>query len=393
MNSSKNRIYLDHAAGAPLGDAAQQAMAQGLREGVGNPSSLHHEGRKARQQIEEARSHVARFAACEPDEIIFTSGGAEANRLAMEGAALASPQGILMSSQADHPSILGCLEDLQKRGRRVECLPVDSDGLLDVSSLGNQTIPVSSEVSGGIFSLLWISNEVGTIQDLESMIKASKAKEFILHVDAVQAAGKINLNLLKQVPLISISSHKIGGPAGVGALVVRRGARWMAPWTGGKQEAGRRPGTEAKILLGGFSAAVQAVSQGTHGTVERARAEEKFLQILDENQIAYTINGSRGVRHCPGILNLSFSRWYGDQLVAALDLEGISVSPGAACSSGVVRSSHVLQAMGRQGDEARRGVRFSWGSTPDPHECEDAARRVVKVVRRKANLSAQRVLA
>lgn len=298
-----------------------------------------------------------------------------------------------MSSQADHPSILGCLEDLEKRGRSIKFLPVDSEGLIDMSSLGDPSLVATPEFSGGVFSILWFSNEVGTIQDLESMIEASKAQDFVVHVDAVQAAGKVNLNLLAQVPLISISSHKLGGPAGVGALVVRRGARWTAPWTGGKQEASRRPGTEAKILLAGFSAAAQAAQQETHGTVERSAAEEKFLKILDENQIAYTINGSRGAGHCQGILNLSFSKWYGDQLVAALDLEGLSVSPGAACSSGVVRSSHVLEAMGRQGDEARKGVRFSWGSHPDPDESEEAARRVARVVQRKANLSVQRVLA
>jgi len=377
-------------------------MAQALEETGGNPSSLHAEGQQARRRLEEARFAVARLACCEPDEVIFTSGGTEANRLALEGAARARPQAILVCGAADHPSVLGVLADLKQGGRNTQWLGVDHEGLLRIDELK------CFEGHPGIFSLLWVSNEVGTIQPVDAFFAKARELGIILHVDAVQAAGKLDLQILKGADLLSLSSHKLGGPPGVGALILREGAQWMAPWSGGKQEGSRRPGTEAAFLIVGFAAACEVAVRDLDKTREHLSQTEKvFLDTLDQRGLSYKINGPHssynslspqgervGVRggvvcprRLPGILNLSFPRWFADQLVAALDLEGVAASPGAACSSGVVRSSHVLEAMGRKGSEARRGVRFSWGPQADPKEAREAARRVARVVSRKASLA------
>jgi cysteine desulfurase len=377
------RIYLDHAAGSPLRPEAREAMEAALEDLAGNPSSLHEEGRAARRIVEEAREAVAELAGCAADELVFTSGGTEANRLGLEGAALAARERAeLAASEADHPSVLGCLEDLSARGFRTRLFPVDSEGLLSAVSCqpldrarGHEPVEWPS---AAVMSLLWVNNETGAIQDAEGIIAGAKAAGWTVHVDACQAPGRLDMAALHDADLVSLSAAKIGGPGGIGALVVRPGSGWTAPWTGGKQEGRRRPGTEAAVLAAGFggaSAAAVSLQLGAHSSAERS-----FLGALRELGLAFRINGPEAEGRRAGILNLSFRGWEADQLCAALDLAGVAASPGAACSSGVVRASHVLRAMERSEAEARTGVRFSFGWSSTGEEAREAAARLARVL-------------
>lgn len=346
--------YFDHAASSPLRVEALTALTAhaGL---VGNPAALHAGGRAARAVLEDAREQLAGVIGANPDEIVFTSGGTEADTIALFGAAerwAGERPGVLIGG-IEHPAVSGVSQSL---GDRVRALPVEADGATSVAAIeeGLATGPV------GIASLMWVNNELGTLQPLAEFVELAHATGAWAHSDAVQALGHVELDFAGSgLDLLSLSAHKVGGPVGIGALVVRRGIS-LLPWgSGGKQEGGLRSGTQPAVLAAGFAAAASAA-------LAEYRAEPGRLAELRERLIAGSaaIEGCRVNGTAPGtgaVCNLGFSGASAGDIVFLLDQQGIWASTGSACRAGVDGPSEVLLGLGQSDAEARGGVRFSFG--------------------------------
>jgi cysteine desulfurase len=353
----QRRIYLDHNAGAPLLLEARAAMLEALEQG-GNPSSLHHEGRGARQLVERARNQLAALLGAAREELVLTSGGTEADQLGILGLAQrAVRQGRprrVVCSRLEHPAIQGAVSYLvRERGwERVD---------LQVSAQGALQLPDEAP-SAGLVALAWVNHELGTMQDLEALAAWARRAGALCFLDAVQAAGKAPLPpLCAAVDGVAISSHKLGGPKGAGAVWLRSDAAEALPlFEGGHQERGRRPGTENPVAIAGFgaAAAVAASAAPARWAGVRALGErlERGLLALEGTRI----HGA-GAPRLGGTINAGFAGARGESLVMALDLAGIAAATGAACSSGSVQPSPVLLALGLSASAAREAVRFSLG--------------------------------
>jgi cysteine desulfurase len=336
-------------------------MVAVLRENYGNPSSVHHFGQKAKAVIDEARSRVAELLNAEPSEVVFTSGGTESDNSAIRGAAEAmEPAGRrdLVASTIEHEAVLNTVKALVRRGFEVSWLTVGETGVLDPEGLrglvGDRT---------AIVSVMHANNEVGTIQPVAELAQIAKAAGALLHVDAVQSAGKIPLDVKALgADLVSISAHKFYGPKGVGALWIRRGVRLVASATGGRHERGRRAGTENVAGIAGMGVAarlarVHQADEAVRLAALRDRLEEGILRGVSGT----VINGQRD-RRVPNTTNISFDRVEAESLLIGLDLAGIAVSTGSACSSGTLEPSHVLKAMGFPPHRTQNSIRFSLGA-------------------------------
>jgi len=341
------RIYLDFNATAPVSAAARAAMTAAI-EVIGNPSSIHAEGRAARHVVETARDRVAALAGIGREHVVFTSGGTEANRLGLELGAGSSTTSLpaVVASGLEHPSI-----------RELATLT------LPVAELDDPTVDLSSLTPGCRFAIAAVNHELGTLAWstagalIETIAAARAAGAGWVHVDAVQAAGKLDLApIVAAADSVAISAHKLGGPAGVGA-VIARDADAVPAIAGGHQERGRRAGTENVIGLAGFGAAVAELEVGRWAEV-RALGEELERGLLAIDGVR--INGAR-IARVGGTINAGFAGARGHAIVMALDLAGIAVSTGAACTSGSVAPSTVLTALGQRPDRAREAVRFSLG--------------------------------
>lgn len=373
------RIYLDHNAGAPLSPAAREAMLAAL-EHSGNPSSLHAEGRSARQVVERARNQVAELVGAPREEVIFTGGGTEADQLGIVGLAQrAARQGRarrVVTSRMEHPAIQGAVEYLvRERGWERIDLAVTADGALELpevaagaaSSTANATSSGGAVGSGGaggavgLVALSWVNHELGVMQDAAAIGAWARRAGALIFLDAVQAAGKASLHELPAIADgLAVSSHKLGGPKGAGAVWLRGDVVEALPvFEGGHQERARRPGTENAVALAGFGAAAAAAELARWGDVVALGARlERGLLALPEVRIHG--GGARATR-LGGTINAGFAGARGESLVMALDLAGISASTGAACSSGSVQPSPVLLALGLSAAQAREAVRFSLG--------------------------------
>lgn len=373
-----SRVYLDFNATAPLRSEARAAMQRALCLDCGNPSSGHAPGRAAHGAIERARGQVAALVGVAPDEIVFTSGGTEGNHLGIRGlAAIARRAGRgahVVSSQVEHPSVAGALAALRADGFEVTLLPVDAWGRISIDDLRRALRPNTALVT-----LATVNNETGNIYPVGAMAAVAHERGALFHTDAVQAAGKIPVDLhASGVDAATVSGHKVGGPPGVGAVFVRHGLDLPALMSGGHQEHGCRAGTENVIGIVGFGAAAEA-----SGRVVRLDAV-RIANLRDRLQsIVLAIPGSRlhgePTGRAPGTLNVGFHGVRGDVVAAALDREGISVSTGAACSAGIV--SPVMLAMGMSPDQAREAVRFSLGYTTTALDVARAAAAVERVIR------------
>ena len=323
------RIYLDHNATTPVAPACVDAMAAVLREEFGNPSSVHHFGQKAKAVIDEARSRVAELINADPSEVVFTSGGTESDNSAIRGAAEAlEPSGRrqLIASTIEHEAVLNTLKALARRGWEASWLGVGESGVMDAEALrdlvGDRT---------AVVSVMHANNEVGTIQPVSDLARIAKAAGAVVHVDAVQSAGKIPLDVKALgADLVSISAHKFYGPKGIGALWIRRGVRLVATSTGGRHERGRRAGTEnvAGIVGMGVAARLAHAHQAEEAprlAALRDRLEEGILCSVSGT----VINGQRD-RRVPNTTNISFDRVEAESLLIGLDLAGIAVSTGSA---------------------------------------------------------------
>lgn len=353
------RIYLDHNATTPVRDEVADAMAGALRGCFGNPSSVHAEGAAARAEVERARERVAGLLACEPPEVIFTAGATEANNTALGPLlrAWAGSKRHVVSSNAEHPSVEEPLAALEREGWRVTRLSVSSDGLLDPERLAASIGPDTALVT-----LLWANNETGVVQPMARLATLARERGVRIHADATQCLGKLPVDL-RTVALdaLSLSAHKLGGPKGVGALVVRGDPSFEALLRGGPQERRRRGGTEnVPGIVGLGSAAALAARELTQRSREHARLRDRLWDGIAAKIPRVRRNGAETSLLC-NTLNVEFDGVAGELVLQALDLEGIAVSTGAACASGRVEPSHVLLSMGRSARQARASLRFSVG--------------------------------
>jgi cysteine desulfurase len=353
-------IYLDHNATTPLHPAVWDAMQPFLTDVFGNPSSLHSEGLQAREAVEEARERVARLLGASSEEIVFTSSGTEADNLAILGSVLARQhrRGHIVTSQIEHPAVLGACHALEAQGFRITRLPVGSAGLIDPDDLGRVLTDDTL-----LLTLMHANNEVGIIQPIHACAALAHARGTLVHTDAVQSVGKVP-TLVDDlgIDLLSLSGHKIHGPKGIGAVYVRRGLTLDPIVIGGSQERGLRGGTEHVAAIVGLGVAAQLASAQMCDTMPqiaalRDRLEDGILSTIPDA----LVNGATTSR-LPTTTNVSFKGVDGQSLVVALDLKGVAASTGSACSSGSLEPSHVLVAMGLSDEWLRGAVRFSLGS-------------------------------
>ena len=376
------RIYLDHTATTPLDPRVLRAMEPYFSEVFGNASSVHAFGREAKQALERARGTIAGIIGAEPGEVFFTSGGTEADNLAIRGIASAAGGRGIVTSQAEHHAVLEPCEYLAESGIPVRFLPVNIHGSIDPESLREAVGP-----STALVSIMHANNEVGTISPLAVIAEITHAAGALLHTDAVQTAGRIPLDVRALgIDLLSLSAHKMYGPKGIGALYIRRGTAIDPLLRGGGQERGRRPGTENVPLAVGCAEALRLASE----QMEEESARLRDLRDLLENRIRAAFpevlfNGHPRER-LPHILNVSFDAsrlpLEGEMLVANMDLEGIALTSGSACTSGSMQPSHVLLAMGRDTGTAKATIRFSFGRSNSVEDVESVVKSLEGVIAR-----------
>lgn len=359
------RIYLDHSATTPVDPRVAAVMARALTETYGNPSSVHGFGQQARAAVDRARREVAALIAARPNEIVFTSGGTEANNLAIRGvceAAVAHGRHIITSA-IEHPSVRGVCDSLEKRGSEVTRLPVYDNGIIRLDDVSAALRPDTVLVS-----LMWANNEIGTIQPLHEVgelireRRASGQRHLWFHTDAVQAAGRLRLDVDDVgCDLLSISAHKLYAPKGVGALYVRRGVRVAVQNVGGHQERERRAGTENVPAIVAFGEATKLAREEMNQRIAHDSAlRDRFESVVKELIGDVVMNGDRA-RRLSHLSNISFRFIEGEGLLINLDLEGVAVSTGSACSSGTLEPSPVIRALGVDDELARGSIRFSFG--------------------------------
>jgi len=369
------RIDLDQNATTPLDPEAREAMAAALTSLHGNPSSLHAAGRRAREAVEGAREAVAQLIGACPEDIIFTSGGTEANNLAIAGT-LARIGGWLAVSQIEHPSVLHCAANSRERGFPVTEVPPDPDGVVRVEAF----------VDGGgpgpaLVSLMTANNETGCIQPVAALGRAARERDWLVHTDAVQAIGKIPIDVRELgADLLTMSAHKIGGPKGVGALWARPGARPRPLFHGGGQENGVRPGTENVAGIVGFGAAARVAARRGRAEAESAARLRDTLEARVTRRVPAAVALGAGTLRVPNTSFIAFDGIEGTTLVQRLDLMGVACSTGAACEARSSTGSHVLEAMGIDRRLARGGVRFSLGFGTTIDEIEAAVERIATAV-------------
>jgi cysteine desulfurase len=367
-------IYLDHNASAPLCPVAADTLTRVLAGAAGNASSIHRYGQTAKALIDEARDEVAALIGGDPSEVVFTSGGSESDNLALRGVVASAPTGRrgIVVSAVEHEAVLNTAKALAKEGWLVTVVPCDGDGLVDPDRLRGA---VTDDTA--IVSLMLANNETGVIQPVAACAAHARARGAIVHTDAVQAAGKVPIDVTALgVDLLTLSAHKFGGPQGTGILWVRRGVTLVPQMTGGRQERGRRAGTENVAAIAATGAAANEVRRSLAATAARMLALRDRLEAgLLDTVPGCTVNGSRDKR-VPNTANISFDGVEGESLVIALDLDGIAVSTGSACSSGTLEPSHVLRAMRLPTSRVQSAARFSLG----PATTADEIQTVLDVV-------------
>ncbi len=354
------RIYLDYNATAPVLHEAAEEVVRVLRQEIGNPSSVHAFGQRAKACLDEARQAVAALISADPGEIVFTAGGTEANNLALRGAAealLAGGRRRIVTSGIEHEAVLTTLKVLERHGWTVVTLNVGERGILSPAAL---EAAMTRETA--IVSVMHANNEVGTIQPVAELAAVARGHGALFHTDAVQSVGKIPVSVRSLgVDLLSLSGHKFGSPKGAGALWVRRGVRLISQMTGGRQERNRRAGTENVAAIAGLGVAARIARSHLADYDSTVRAlRDRLEQGVLGNVSGTAVNGDRDLR-VPNTTNISFDGLEAESLLIALDLDGVAVSTGSACSSGSLEPSHVLRAMGHSNSRSRNSLRFSLG--------------------------------
>ena len=379
------RIYLDHNATTPIRPEVLAAMMPFLTEEYGNASSIHAFGQKARGAVEEAREQVGALVKARAADIMFTSGGTESNNHAILGAVAAAPgaRKHVITSAIEHVAVLDACRALAGKGTELTILPVSRDGLVNPEDVRAAIRPETV-----LISVMLANNEIGAIQPIEAIGRIAEEKGIAFHADAVQAAGKIPIDVeTLGVDLLSISAHKFCGPKGVGALYIRKGTQLAPLLFGGHSERDRRPGTEDVPAIAGMGKAAEFARVGLSEDAARVGAlRDRLERGLLDRVLHARVNGARAPR-VPNTTNMTFPFIEGEAMVIALDLKGVACSTGAACSSGAVEPSHVLLALGLSPENARATLRLSLGHQTTPHEVEFALGTIPPVIERLRQLS------
>jgi cysteine desulfurase len=376
------RVYLDNNATTPVLPEVLEAMRPYFAEHFGNASSIHHHGQETRAAVERARESVAALLGCRPSEVVFTSGGTEGDNLAISGLAHAGDH--VISSTIEHHAVLNSCKHLEAMGCEVTYVPVDGRGLVDPDDVRRALRPNTR-----LITIMMANNETGVLQPIEEIGKTAAEADVYFHTDAVQAAGKVPIEVKRLgCDLLSISGHKLHGPQGVGAIYVGKGTVLQPMFYGGSHERSRRAGTENVPGIIGLGKAAElareALERGDLAQMSamRDRIEQAILSEVD----ATGVNG-QGAPRVPNTTNIHFDYIEGEALVIALDLKGLAVSTGAACSSGAIEPSHVLTAMGLPPGIARASLRFSLGKQNTPDDVQFALDLVPQTVARLRELS------
>lgn len=377
------RVYFDYNATTPVAPDVVEAMTHVTLDLFGNPSSVHHFGQEAKRVLDDARAAVARLIGGEPSEVVFTSGGTESDNFAIRGVAEAlEPTGRrhLITTAIEHEAVLNTFRALVRRGWRTTLLPVDQTGIVAPDRLREALEPTAGKPDDTVLvSVMHANNEIGTVQPVAELAAIAHERHAVFHTDAVQSVGKIPVDVRALgVDLLSLSAHKFNGPKGAGALWIKRGTRMHPILTGGKHERNRRAGTENVPAIAGLGvaaslAAGKLATEAVRVKQLRDRLEERVLSAV----AGTAINGVREPR-VPNTTNISFDRVEAESLLIALDLEGVAVSTGSACSSGTLEPSHVLKAMGLPSHRAQNSLRFSLGSLSTEADVD----RVIEVLPR-----------
>ncbi|OGB88869.1 MAG: cysteine desulfurase NifS [candidate division NC10 bacterium RIFCSPLOWO2_02_FULL_66_22] len=383
------RVYLDHNATTPLHPEVLAAMLPFLTERFGNPSSLHAWGQEARQALEQARTTVARaLGSGDKDSVVFTAGGTEADNLALLGAAAAQEtrgRHVIVSA-VEHHAVLHAAAHLQRHGFAVTRLPVDGQGLLDPDEVRRAIRPDTILVS-----LLHGNNETGVLFPIDRVGRICRERGVTFHTDAVQSFGKLPLDVgALQVDLLSLSGHKIHGPKGVGALCIRRGTQMQALIHGGTQERSRRAGTENVAAAVGLARATELALLDQEAAAKRLADLRDRLEHGLMSALRGVLRNGHAIERLPHTTNLAFAGAEAESLILALDLSGVGISSGAACSSGSLEPSHVLAAMGLPRERAESSVRFSLGRGTTPEEIARVLEILPPIVERMRRVNAGR---
>jgi cysteine desulfurase len=355
------RSYFDHNATTPPAPEVVEAVVRALRDDFGNPSSVHHFGQRAKAVLDEARSAAAELIGAEPGDLVFTSGGTEADNMALRGAAeaaeAAGARRHVIACAIEHEAVLNTVKALTRRGWTSTLLPVDATGIVSPASLATAITPQTA-----IVSVMHANNEIGTIQPIADLAAIAHEHGAIFHTDAVQSVAKIPVDVRTLgVDLLSLSAHKFNGPKGAGALWIRRGTRVVSTMTGGKHERNRRGGTENVPGIAGLGVAARLARAKLATEAARVAAlRDRLEQGVLTGVGGTAVNGDRAAR-VPNTTNISFNGVEAESLLIALDLEGFAVSTGSACSSGTLEPSHVLRAMGLPTHRTQNSIRFSLG--------------------------------
>lgn len=374
------KAYLDNAATTMVAKEVVAAMLPYMNETYGNASSLHSFGVEAKKALEEARGKIAEKIGAENSQIIFTSGGTESDNLAIRGACLANPgKKHIITSKIEHPAVLNTCQDLEKAGYKVTYLNVDGEGFVSLDALEKAIIKDTLLVS-----IMHANNEIGTVQDIEAIGKVCRKHGVLFHSDAVQSFCKEDIDVAKMnIDMLSISSHKIHGPKGVGALFVREKQMIKPIMSGGAHESGKRPGTENVAGAVGFAA---AAGLAKNADIEYMRGLRDWL-IGEMEKIPHTkVNGSKVKKLCNNV-NVTFQGIEGESLLLHLDRKGVAVSTGSACSSHSLKPSHVLMALGIKQEESHGSIRVTISRYTTKEEIEYAAGCIKEVVEKLRKLS------
>lgn len=388
------RVYLDHTATTPLDPRVFEAMRPYFLEKFGNASSIHRYGQEARAALDESRAVLARLINARESEVYFTASGTEADNFALKGVARAMRKrgkSHIITSKVEHHAVLETCEFLEEEGFSVTYLDVDGYGRVSPDDIRRVMTPKT-----GLISIMHANNEVGTINPIEEIAAVAKEHGIVFHTDAVQSFGKIPINVATMgIDLLSLSAHKIYGPKGIGAIVIRKGTEIDKFIHGGGQERGRRASTEAVPLAVGFAKAASLMYETMEQENKRLADLRSHMQKVLEERFPYLIFNRHPVHSLPHILNVSFDSSKvdieGDVLLLNLDLAGIAATSGSACTSGTMKPSHVLLAMGRDEKSARATIRFSMGRSTSLEDLDYVATVLESVVEKIARVPASTI--
>jgi cysteine desulfurase len=380
-----SRTYFDHNATTPPDPAVIEAVVRALRDDFGNPSSVHHYGQQAKALLDEARGEIAHLINADASEIVFTSGGTEADNLALRGAAEAveaTGRRHLVTTSIEHEAVLNTIKALSRHGWSITLLPVDRSGIVTTAALADAIQPGTALVS-----VMHANNEIGTIQPIADLAALAHEHGALFHTDAVQSVAKIPVDVRALgIDLLSLSAHKFNGPKGTGALWIRRGARLVSTMTGGKHERNRRGGTENVPGIAGMGVAARLARHKLGTESERIAAlRDRLERGILERVGGTAVNGAIAPR-VPNTTNISFEGVEAESLLIALDLEGYAVSTGSACSSGTLEPSHVLRAMGLPSHRTQNSIRFSLGAGNTPEQVDALLAKLPSVVEKLRSL-------